>query len=73
MACALAIGATVEDLKAHLNTDQLSAFGGVKCVETIDDKIIVWVQPADFLSRGGGYLYEIERETQRVLARKPQR
>lgn len=73
MECAFAIGATVEDLKARLGAESVSAFRGVKCVETFEDKIIVWVQPASVLTRGGGYLYEIERETQQIIARKPQR
>jgi hypothetical protein len=73
MDCALAIRTTVKDLEIRLGSDFENEFRGVKCIETVPDKIVVWIQPADPLSRGGGYLYEIERNTQRIFARNPQR
>jgi len=73
MACALAINATIEDRQQNLNVDLAERFRGMKCIEMQEKKIIVWVQHIDPMARGGGYLYEIERQTQRVLARNPQR
>ncbi|MEM9569864.1 MAG: hypothetical protein AAF996_00255 [Pseudomonadota bacterium] len=75
MECALAIKSAVEDLEIHYGREAVNAFGVVKCVEVDQDKVIVWVQPVEYstLTRGGGYLYEIEHGTRRVMTRKPQR
>lgn len=71
--CALAIRTTVEDLERRMSADWVNEFRGFVCSDTHEERIMVWVQPCEDLSNGGGYLYEINRDTQQILARNPQR